>query len=82
MNKYMGTKKFSISQQRQDCIGCGYCTVYSPNCWRMNKQDGKAELIGSIQKGNVVVAEVDVELLKENEKAASACPMQIIKINK
>ena len=76
----MGTKKISISQQRRNCIGCGYCTTYSPNCWRMNKMDGRAELIGGVLKGKVVVAEVDIELLKENQKAAKACPMQIIKI--
>lgn len=48
----------------------------------MNKQDGKAELIGGAQKGKVIVAEVDIELLNENKKAADACPMQIIKVNK
>jgi ferredoxin len=48
----------------------------------MNKQDGKAELIGGVQKGPFVVASVDIELLDENQKAANACPMQIIKINK
>lgn len=78
----MGTKRFTVSQQRRNCIGCGSCVVYSPNCWRMNKQDGKAELIGAKEKGNMMVAEVDMELLEENQKAAAACPMQIIKINK
>lgn len=77
----MGTKKFTISQQRRNCIGCGYCVMYSPNCWRMNKQDGKAELIGGAEKGKMIVAEVVIELLDENQKAAKACPMQIIKIN-
>jgi len=48
----------------------------------MNKQDGKAELIGGTKKGEMIVAEVDIELLSENQKAATACPMQIIKINK
>jgi ferredoxin len=47
----------------------------------MNKQDGKAELIGGIQKGPFIVADIDVTLLDENKKAAEACPMQIIKIN-
>lgn len=77
----MGTKKFTISHQRRNCIGCGYCTIYSPNCWRMNKQDGKAELIEGVQKGQMIVATVDDILLADNKKAANACPMQIIKIN-
>ena len=56
--------------------------MYSPDCWKINDQDGKADLIGGAQKGAVVVAEVGMEYLEENKKAASACPMQIIKLNK
>ncbi len=47
----------------------------------MNKQDGKAELIEGVQKGQMIVATVDDILLADNKKAANACPMQIIKIN-
>ncbi len=78
----MGTKKVSVSQQRARCIGCGSCALYSPNCWKINPADGKADLIGGVIKGNVVVAEIDAELYDENKKAADACPMQIIKLNK
>jgi len=77
----MGTKKFSISQQRDNCIGCGSCAMYSPNCWKINNVDGKADLTNGVKKGDLIVAECDIELLEENKKAAAACPMQIIKIN-
>lgn len=75
-------KKFIISQQRKNCIGCGSCATYSPSCWKLNKQTGKAELIDGLEKGRVVVAEVKMEFLEENKKAATACPMQVIKLNK
>ena len=78
----MGTNKFTISHQRKRCIGCGSCVIYSPNCWRINAQDGKAELIGGITKGEITVAEYGLELLEENKKVANACPMQIIKVSK
>jgi len=78
----MAANKFIISQQRKNCIGCGSCCTYSPDCWKINDKDGKADLIGGVQKGNVVVAEVGMEYLEENKKVANACPMHIIKLNK
>lgn len=78
----MAANKFIISQQRKNCIGCGSCAMYSPSCWKINDTDGKADLVNGVQKGLVVVAEVGMELLEENKKAADACPMQIIKLNK
>ena len=78
----MAANKFIISQQRKNCIGCGSCAVYSPECWKISDQDGKADLVGGVQKGMVIVAEVGIEHLEENRKAAEACPMQIIKLNK
>jgi len=78
----MAANKFIISQQRKNCIGCGSCAMYSPECWKINDQDGKADLVGGVEKGMVTVAEVGIEHLEENKKAADACPMQIIKLNK
>lgn len=78
----MANNKFIITQQREKCIGCGSCAIYCSECWKINNQDGKADLIGGVKKGNVVVAEVGMEHLEANRKAAKACPMQIIKLNK
>jgi ferredoxin len=78
----MAANKFIISQQRKNCIGCGSCSIYSPKCWKINNQDGKADLIGGVQKGSVIVAEIGMEYLEENKKVAKICPMQIIKLNK
>lgn len=78
----MSKNKFTISQQRNNCIGCGSCVVYSSKCWKINDQDGKADLINGVQKGNVVVAEVGIEHLEDNQKVAKICPMKIVKLNK
>ena len=75
----MGTKKFKISHQRDQCIGCGSCAQYAPNCWKMNEDDGKADLINGKLKGEVVVAEIDEDELEANQEAAKVCPMQILK---
>ncbi len=80
-NKTMGTKKIKISHQRDKCIGCGSCASYAPNYWRMNAEDGKADLIGGKEKGNVIVVEIEKDDLAQNKKAAKACPMQIIKVH-
>lgn len=77
----MAANKFTISQRRSNCIGCGSCAMYSSQCWKINDQDGKADLIGGVQKGEAMVARVGLEYLDENIKAADACPMQIIKLN-
>ena len=77
----INNKKFTLSQQKNKCIGCGYCANYSPKCWKMNKETGKAELVGGTEKGNLTTLEADISLLEENKKAAEACPMRIIKIN-
>ena len=76
----MGTNKISVSQKREDCIGCGACTAFAPNNWSMNDNDGKADLKDAVEKGDMMVAEVDEDQLEENKQAADACPVQIIKV--
>jgi len=77
----MGTRKFKISHKRKDCIGCGSCAMYAKNRWKMNEDDGKADLVGGVKKGEFIVAEADIDELEENQEAAKVCPMQIIKID-
>lgn len=75
-------KKFVISQQKDKCIGCAYCANTSPKCWKMNKETGKAELLGGVEKGNLVIRELDASFLEESEKVVEGCPMRIVKIQK
>ncbi|MCK5589266.1 MAG: ferredoxin [Candidatus Pacebacteria bacterium] len=78
----MGVKKFKISHQRKNCIGCGSCVMYAKNRWKMNDKDGLADLIGGKEKGDYIVAEADIDEFNDNKEAEKVCPMQIIKIDK
>jgi ferredoxin len=77
----MGENKIIISQKRDNCIGCGACTSFAPNTWTMNGEDGKADLKEAVQKGDLMVAQIEEELLEGNKQAADVCPTQIIKIS-
>lgn len=76
----MSSTKIIHDQSR--CIGCNSCVLFAPQCWMMNKETGKSELIGAQKKGAVYVAEIFDEDIKANEQAAEACPMNIIKISR
>lgn len=79
----MGTNKITLSQKRNDCIGCGSCTLLAPDRWKMNDEDGKADLIGGERKGeDYVVAKIEEAECEINEQAAASCPMGIIRVEK
>ena len=79
----MGTIKFSISHKRKDCIGCGHCSLVAPHTWSMNHEDGLSDLKNSSPKGeDHMVADIDIDYRKDNELAASSCPVGIIKLGK
>ncbi len=69
-----------ITQKRDKCIGCNYCVEIAYNQWRMSKKDGKSTLIGSVNKKGFHTLKVGDEFLDENERAAEACPVNIIKV--
>jgi ferredoxin len=48
----------------------------------MDEKEGKAVLVGGKKKKAVFVAEVFDCDLEANERAAEACPMRIIQINR
>lgn len=78
----MGTKKITISQQRSKCIGCGACVSASPKYWKMNNNDGLADLIdGEASENGIVTAKVDEVDYEQNKKAADVCPVDIIRVN-
>lgn len=71
-----------IIQQRDKCIGCNYCVEFAIDRWRMSKKDGKCTLIGGVNKNgfyNVVVGDDEYE---DNLKAAKACPVKIIRVER
>lgn len=69
-----------ITQKRDKCIGCNYCVELAFDQWRMSKKDGKSTLIGAVNKKGFHTARVEDEYLESNERAAEACPVNIIKI--
>lgn len=74
-------KQQKLIQYRENCIGCHACVLIAPQNWKMNHQEGKADLIGSIKKGEVSVVNLHESDLYDNMKAVEACPMSIIKIS-
>lgn len=71
-----------VIHDRDRCIGCNACVVAAPQSWIMDEKEGKSVLIGSKKKGNVHVGEIFDCDKEDNERAALACPVNIIKINK
>ncbi len=69
-----------ITQQRDKCIGCNYCVELAYNRWRMSKKDGKATLIGGVNRKGFYTVKVREDELDDNIKAAEACPVKIIHV--
>lgn len=69
-----------ITQQRDKCIGCNYCVELAYNRWRMSKKDGKATLIGGVNRKGFYTVKVREDELDDNKKAAEACPVKIIHV--
>ena len=67
-----------ITQEREKCIGCGTCVAVCKDFWTMGG-DGKSDLKGAKDNGSGIF-ELEVEDAGCNKEAASACPVQIIKI--
>jgi len=47
------SKNSKIIHQRSECIGCGMCASIAPQTWKINEEDGKADLIGAEKKGGL-----------------------------
>lgn len=65
---------------RQRCIGCNACVEIAYERWRMSKKDGKAVLLGGIEKKGVYQAAIRPDEVEENERAMQACPVNVIKM--
>ena len=69
-----------IVHYREKCIGCAVCFEMQPDVWRMSQKDGKATLVGAIKKKDVHILAVNYESAEEVFRAATACPVKIIKL--
>jgi ferredoxin len=75
-------KPRKIVHDRDRCIGCNSCVTLAPQSWTMDDKDGKARLICSAPKRHLFVADVFDSDVEDNERAAEACPVNIIKVEK
>ncbi|MFI5196286.1 MAG: ferredoxin [Chitinophagales bacterium] len=71
-----------ILQHRAKCIGCNLCYEIWPVRWRISRADGKCTLIDGIAKKGIWQAIISADELSQNQKAAQACPVKIIRIIK
>jgi ferredoxin len=77
-------KTVKVIHNRQKCIGCRSCLTIAPQNWQMDEVDGKANLLGAQEKGagtnKTHVGEIFECDIPANQKAAAACPRNIIKV--
>ena len=69
-----------IKHFKKDCISCGACAAVAPKFWEMD-EEGMAHLKGSKKVDDHWELDINTEEDKaNNEEAAEACPVGIIKI--
>ena len=71
-------KYYTITHDRDQCIGCGSCELEAPQTWELDEKDGLANLKDSELKGKMHVREIDELDYEDNKRACETCPMQII----
>lgn len=69
-----------IIHYRDKCIGCAICQEQLPSHWSMSKKDGKAVLIGGINKKGVYQLDITSDVMGTSREIAAACPVRIIKV--
>jgi len=70
-----------ITLQRNKCIGCNYCVELAPEHFQMSKKDGKTVLLHAKEKkGFFTIKSPDESIYENSEKAAKACPVNIISV--
>ena len=72
--------KLQILFHRAKCIGCNGCVEAAPDRWRISRKDGKCNLIGAKEKKGIYQILVPIDEQEDNIKAASNCPVKIIKL--
>ncbi len=70
-----------ITHYRHRCIGCNACVEIAPDRWRMSKKDGRCTLVGGKAAKGIYHADIHGIELEQNIKAATSCPVNIIKID-
>ncbi len=72
--------KYKVLQYKDECISCGACAAICPEYWEMD-DEGVAVLKESVKVDDhweLIITSEDGRA--QNQEAADACPVQIIKI--
>jgi ferredoxin len=69
-----------IIHYRENCIGCNACIEHCPNYFKINEEDGKADLLNSKKNKNIETREIEIQELENIKGAERDCPMRIIKV--
>jgi ferredoxin len=70
--------KIKIIHEREKCIGCGACAAINSDCWKMNTDDAKVDLLNSEKNNGEFTLEVDEGKKEINVEAAESCPVNCI----
>ncbi|NCS97613.1 MAG: ferredoxin [Candidatus Pacebacteria bacterium] len=74
-------KDATVTHDRDNCIGCGMCSLLCPKYWTMNPDDGKADLAEAKKVKHLHQRKVGYEDVAENKAAQEACPVNVIKVH-
>jgi ferredoxin len=72
--------KFKVLHFKEECISCGACAAICPEFWEMDKEG-----MANLKEGHKVedrwerIIETE-DARSQNQEAADACPVQIIKL--
>lgn len=66
-------KKYKIIYDRNKCIGAAACNTAAPKFWDIDKEDGKANLIGGSKAGH----EIFELIIDEKDYAAAKDSMEV-----
>lgn len=65
---------------RERCIGCAYCVEIAPGFWKMNEEDGKCDLIGSLNRNDAFVLDVFADEMDIHKEVVEICPGKCMRL--
>lgn len=72
--------KYRIEYKRNECIGAGPCAAVDPEHFDIDPSDGKANLKGAKQEGDVWVLEIEESTKELALQAVDVCPVAVISV--
>ena len=72
------TKK--IQYHRKKCISCGACVIKASHIWKMNMDDGKADLIDGEMKKDCYFRTFWPDEKQRLDEVVNSCPTRAIKL--